>query len=80
MRSDFRARRTPSPLATTESVRCFGVAPYQTQAHTATLFGRIHCLRLEVNLERHTAKLAATLKAELCAGLSDGAVWLRSLR
>lgn len=76
--SDFRARRTPPPLATTESVRCFGVALYRAQTHIvafwAALIGRIHCLRLGVNLERHTAKLAATLSAESCAGLSYGTV------
>lgn len=76
----FRAQRTQPPLATTESVRCFGVALYRAQAHTVAPFGFIRRLRLGVDLERHTAELAATLSAELCAGLSIGAVWLRSLR
>lgn len=45
-RFDCRERRTPPPLAPTESVRCFGVAPLRAQAHIAARFGCIHRLRL----------------------------------
>lgn len=75
------ATDTAAAIAPTESVRCFGASPYRAQAHIvafwAALFGRIHCLRLGVNLERHTltlSNLLPRLSAKLCAGLSGDAV------
>lgn len=65
------ARRTPPPLAPTESVLCFGIALYRAQAHTASLFGCILCLRLGETLNDISFhdRLAATIECGVVPGL-----------
>lgn len=78
---DFRARRTPPPLASPPcALRVLGSAPYRVQIHIAPLLASTASRQ---SLPRPRYPYRFTCSRDECgvlAGLSGSAVWLCSLR